>query len=120
VGNPFSVMEITQQHVSARLWGFNKHTSGFTLKQKFNELPLAEFWCSLLQEYLTVSLSVIVKLLLFPTTYLVKMDFQCMRPQKWNIRIEWMLHPTWSYQISTITPNFRRLANKRKHHHSSH
>ena len=47
-------------------------TSDTSLKQKFSKLPLVEFWCSLLQEYLQVSNCAVLKLLPFPTTYLCK------------------------------------------------
>jgi hypothetical protein len=50
-------------------------TPDTSLKQKFSELPLVEFLCSLLQEYLQVSKCAVLKLLPFPTTYLCKAGF---------------------------------------------
>ena len=45
------------------------------MKQTFSKLPLVEFWCSLLQEYLQVSKCAMLKHLLFPITYLYKAGF---------------------------------------------
>jgi hypothetical protein len=45
----FSYEDI-RQHIGGTFRDFD-----FTLKQNFNELPLVEFWCSLLQEYSEVS-----------------------------------------------------------------
>ena len=69
-------------------------TSDSSLKEKFNEVPLAEFWCSLLQEYLQVTKCAVLKILPFPTTYLREAGFKFMREQNRNTVTEWMSHTT--------------------------
>jgi hypothetical protein len=80
---------------------------------------MAEFWCSLLQEYLTVPQCAIVSLLPFSTTYLCEVIFsRCVvtKTKYWH-RLD--VASNMKIPLSTITPNFQQLDAKRKQHHSS-
>jgi hypothetical protein len=72
--NPFSELEMPDMSVQD-YEAFRDITIDFTMKQTFSEPPLAKFWCSLLQEYPTVSHSATVRPLPSPTTNLCEVAF---------------------------------------------
>jgi hypothetical protein len=84
-------------------------TSDTSLKKKFSELPLVEFWRSLLQEYPQVSKCAMLKLLPFPTTYLREAGFSSYAATKSKYRYRLDVVPNMRIQLSTITPNFKEL-----------
>jgi hypothetical protein len=50
-------------------------TSDIWLKNKFEQVPLTEFWCSFLQEYPVVCKFAVLKFLLFPAACMCKVEF---------------------------------------------
>jgi hypothetical protein len=86
--------------------------SDTSLKQKFSELPLADFSYSLLQEYSQVTKCAVLKLLPFPTTYLREAGFQFMRQKsKYRHRVD-VAHDM-RLQFSTITPKLKNFVRRR-------
>jgi hypothetical protein len=71
-------------------------TSDTSLKQRFIELPLVEFWRSLLQEYSQLSEGALLRLFPSSTNWLCQAG--CLRytatQQNLNIDADWMSHPS--------------------------
>jgi hypothetical protein len=95
-------------------------TSDTSLKQKFSELSLVEFWCSsLLQEYPQVSKRAVLKLLPFPTTYLREAGLSIYAATESKYRYRLNFAPDMRIQLSEITPNFKGICETKKQHHFS-
>jgi hypothetical protein len=88
-------------------------TSDFTLKQQFDQVPLTEFRCSLLQEYSELSECAVLKLPPFPTTYLCGFGFSRHAATKTKHCSRLDVAPDMRIQLSSITPNFRRLVTRK-------
>jgi hypothetical protein len=79
--------------------------------RKIEQVPLTEFWCSLLEEYQPVSELSVLKLLLFPTTYTCEVGFsRYVAPKKCT-----------GLNVSPdVSPNFRLPCDKIKKYYPSH
>jgi hypothetical protein len=88
-------------------------TSDLTLQQKFEQAPLTELWCSLLQEYSEMYKSAVLKLLPFPTTYLCEVGFVRYAATKTKYHNRLDVAPDTRIQLSSTTPSSLRLCDKK-------
>uniref|UniRef100_A0A452HAN9 Zinc finger BED-type containing 5 n=1 Tax=Gopherus agassizii TaxID=38772 RepID=A0A452HAN9_9SAUR len=108
VRNPFVI--------TAKPVGFTAHDyeslidliSDSDLKQKFKDLPLNNFWSSLIEEYPNVAKHVVRVLLPFPT-YLCETEFSYYTATKTKYRNRLDAAPDMRIQLSSIIPNIKRI-----------
>ena len=75
-----------------------------TMKLKFSELPLDQFWLASASEYPTISRHAIEQLLLFPTTYLCELAFSTLVYMKSNRRSRLSVEQDLRVALSSVPP----------------
>uniref|UniRef100_A0A8C0H0I0 Zinc finger BED domain-containing protein 5 n=1 Tax=Chelonoidis abingdonii TaxID=106734 RepID=A0A8C0H0I0_CHEAB len=107
VRNPFVI--------TAKPVGFTAHDyenlidliSDSDLKQKFKDLPLNNFWSSLIEEYSSVAKCAVQVLFPFVTTYLCETGFSYYTATKTKYRNRPDAAPDMRIQFSSIIPNIK-------------
>lgn len=84
-----------------------------SLKQKYNELLLNEFWLSLTEEYSNLSKLAIHVLLPFTTTYLCEAGFSYYAATKSKYRNRLNAAPDIRIQLSNIEPDIKKICNSK-------
>lgn len=90
------------------------------LKQKYNELPLNDFWLNLTEEYSNLSKLAVHVLLPFTTTYLCEAGFSYYAATKSKYRNRLNATPDIRIQLSNIEPDIKRICNSKNQKHRSH
>ncbi|XP_029768663.1 zinc finger BED domain-containing protein 5-like [Terrapene carolina triunguis] len=120
VRNPFVI--------TAKPVGFTAHDyeslidliSDSDLKQKFKDLPLNNFWSSLIEEYPNVAKRAVRVLLPFATTYFCETGFSYYTATKTKYRNRLDAAPDMRIQLSRIIPNIKRICDRKMQKHQSH
>jgi hypothetical protein len=99
---------------------FIEMTSDSSLRETFKSKPLAEFWCSLKDEYPQLSQRAVSGLLPFATTYMCETGFSAYVSTKTKYRNRLDAEPNMIIQLSSIEPNFKNICKNKKQFHSSH
>ncbi len=87
-----------------------------TMKLKFSELPLDQFWLASASEYPNISLHATEKLLLFSTTYLCELAFSTLVYMKSNRRSRLSVEQDLRVSLSSITPRIKKICAQRQAH----
>ena len=87
-----------------------------TMKLKFSELPLDEFWLASASEYPTISSHAIKQLLLFPTTYLCELAFSTLVYMKSNRRSRLSVEQDLRVALSSVPPRIKKICEQRQAH----
>jgi len=119
VKNPFVIREKPQSLSGQEYEKLIDMTSDSLLKLKFENQPVAEFWCSLKQEYPELTKKAILVLLPFVSTYLCETGFSSYIFTKNKYRNRLNAEPDIRLQLSSIKPNIKEIC-KNKIHHLSH
>ena len=90
-----------------------------TLKRKFKESALINFWLNLKSDYTKLS-ELALKQLPFPTTYFCEKRFSTVVHLKNKYRNRLHVEADLRIQLSIINPNITALAEKRQHQQPSH
>ena len=87
-----------------------------TMKLKFSELPLDQFWLASTSEYPTISRHAIEQLLLFPTTYLCELAFSTLVYMKSNRRSRVSVEQALRVALSSVPPRIKKICEQRQAH----
>ncbi|KAL7385184.1 hypothetical protein ABVT39_017197 [Epinephelus coioides] len=87
-----------------------------TLKLKFSELPLDQFWLASASEYPNISHHAIEQLLLFPTTYLCELAFSTLVYMKNNRRSRLSVEQDLRVALSSVPPRIKKICAPRQAH----
>ncbi|CAM4478460.1 unnamed protein product [Lepidochelys olivacea] len=90
------------------------------LKEKFKDLPLNNFWSSLIEEYPNVAKRAGRVLLPFATTYLCETRFSYYTATKNKYRNRLDAAPDMRIQLSSIIRNSKRICDRKMQKHQSH
>ncbi|XP_008182149.1 protein FAM200A-like [Acyrthosiphon pisum] len=82
-----------------------------TYEHKFKNETLVDFWCAVYNEYPELSINAIIKLLLFPTTYLCEKGFFTMANIKTKQRNRLDVTHDMRISLSEIVPQWEILCN---------
>jgi len=92
-----------------------------TLKKKFTEVSLSQFWCSnVMSEYTSLATRAVKILLPFSTTNLCECGLSALVQLKTKHRNRLDIEHDLRVALSTITPDFETLVRSKKHHQFSH
>ncbi|KAL1277291.1 hypothetical protein QQF64_023964 [Cirrhinus molitorella] len=92
-----------------------------TLKKKFSEVSLSQFWCrEVLSEYPSLATRAIKSILPFSTTYLCESGFSSLVQLKSKQRNRLDIEHDLRVALSTITPDFETLIRSKAHPQLSH
>ena len=83
------------------------------LKQKFDDIPLNNFWCNLMEEYPSLAKRAVRVLIPFTTTYLSETGFSHYSTIKTRHRNRRDAACDVRIRLSSITPNIPRIMNKK-------
>jgi hypothetical protein len=83
-------------------------------------MPLAEFLCSLKDEYPQMSQKTVLGLLPFVITYMYEMGFSTYVSIKTKHRNKLDAETNTIIQLASIEPNFKNICKNKKQFHSSH
>lgn len=116
--NPFQENINTEQYTAREGDQLIDISSNRSLKEKFHQKPLINFWSSLLQEYPEISERAVKILLPFATTYLCESGFSiyCATKTKYRSRLD--AEADVRLQLSTIEPDFKILMSSKQAHPS--
>lgn len=120
VQNPFIVNKKPTGFLSEEYEKLIEITSDTQLKAKFNEVPLDVFWGNLFQEYPEISKQAMKIMLPFTTTYWCESGFSKYASTKTKFRSRLDAASDMRIQLSTISPNFKRILAAKKQMHSTH
>ncbi|XP_010778516.1 zinc finger BED domain-containing protein 5-like [Notothenia coriiceps] len=87
-----------------------------TLKLKFSELPLDQFWLASASEYPSISHHAIEQLLHFPTTYLCELAFSTLTYMKNNSRSRLSVEQDLRVALSSVPPRIKKICAPRQAH----
>lgn len=93
-------------------------TSDTSLKSKFKELSLLEFWIHIGKEFPTLSQKALKILIPFATTYLCETGFSALAAIKSKYRSRLNIAKEVRVAISDITPRFDKLCSQKQAHPS--
>lgn len=93
-------------------------TSDTSLKSKFKELSLLEFWIHIGKEFQTLSQKAVKILIPFATTYLCETGFSALAAIKSKYRSRLNIAKEVRAAISDITPRFDKLCSQKQAHPS--
>lgn len=94
--------------------------SDSSLQPIFEKLSLAEFWCTLREEYADLSMKAVKVLLPFATTYLCESGFSSYAATKTKYRNRLDAEADMRIQLSSIKPDIKELCKNGKQAHTSH
>ena len=87
-----------------------------TLKLKFSELTLDQFWLVCASEYPTISHHAIDQLLHFPTTYLCELAFSTLVYMKNKTRSRLSVEQDLRVALSSVPPRIKKICAPRQAH----
>ena len=120
VRNPFTVTVKPASLVARDYESLIDLTSDSQVKQSFSELSLNDFWSSLIQEYPSVARRAVRVLLPFATMHLCETGFSYYAATKTKYRKRLDAAPHMRIRLSNITPNIKRICDKKTQKHCSH
>lgn len=120
VRNPFTVTVKPASLVARDYESLIDLTSDSQVKQNFSELSLNDFWSSLIQEYPSVARRAVRVLLPFATMHLCETGFSYYAATKTKYRKRLDAAPHMRIRLSNITPNIKRICDKKTQKHCSH
>lgn len=120
VRNPFTVTAKPVSLVARDYESLIDLTSDSQVKQNFSELSLNDFWSSLTQEYPSIARRAVHVLLPFATMHLCETGFSYYAATKTKYRKRLDAAPHMRIRLSNITPNIKRICDKKTQKHCSH
>lgn len=92
-----------------------------TLRKKFTEVSLSQFWCNdVMREYPSIASRAVKILLPFSTTYLCECGFSALVQLKTKYRNKLNIEHDLRVALSCIQPDFETLVKAKKHPQLSH